>query len=184
MGGKQVGKTGSGPGAPTRGAPTFGATPWVGGHDHQHCIDDALGNAATLCQQRGARLTRLRRRVLGLVWQSHRPIGAYDILDVLRAEQGRAAPPTVYRALEFLLEQGFIHRIESLNAYMGCSGPGANHGGQFLICTGCGEAVELNDRRISQAIGESAEAAGFQLKSQIIEVVGLCPLCHPAEGQG
>ncbi len=167
-------------------AATAAMTParWGEGHDHQHCIDDALGSAAALCQQSGARLTKPRRRVLELVWQSHRPIGAYDILDVLQAEQGRTAPVTVYRALEFLLGQGFIHRIESLNAYMGCSGPGATHGGQFLICSQCGEAVELNDRRISQAIGESALAAGFQLTSQIIEIVGLCPVCRPPAGKG
>lgn len=160
------------------------ADQWGGGHDHQHCIDHALGSAASLCEQSGARLTKLRRRVLELVWQSHRPIGAYGILEALQAEQGRRAPATVYRALEFLLEQGFIHRIASLNAYMGCSGPGASHGGQFLICSQCGEAVELNDQRISQVIGDSALAAGFHLTSQVIEVVGLCPLCRPAGGAG
>jgi Fur family zinc uptake transcriptional regulator len=157
---------------------------WNRAHDHQHCIDDALDNAARLCTERGARLTRLRRRVLELVWGSHRPIGAYALLDSLRAGSGRAAPATIYRALEFLLAQGLVHRIESRNAYIGCSGPEARHGGQFLICRDCGEAVELNDSRISSAIGERAEAAGFQWLGQMIEVVGLCPGCRQGAANG
>ena len=87
-------------------------------HDHSHCVSDALRAADALCARSGARLTALRRRVLELVWQSHRPLGAYDILGVLSSEDGRrAAPPTVYRALDFLLEHGLIHRLASLNAY-------------------------------------------------------------------
>src|SRR5262249_40395465 len=89
-------------------------------HDHRHCIDDALSRAETVCAERGARMTPLRRRVLELVWDSHAPIGAYAIMDLLRAADDRAAaPPTVYRALEFLLDQGLVHKIESLNAFVG-----------------------------------------------------------------
>lgn len=81
-------------------------------HDHSHCVHTALSEADTLCTQKGLRLTALRRRVLELVWQSHKPLGAYDILGVLSEQDGRrAAPPTVYRALDFLLENGLVHRI-------------------------------------------------------------------------
>ena len=93
------------------------------GHDHRRCVADALDKAEALCSDRGARLTKLRCRVLELVWNSHAPIGAYDVLRRLSQEHQSAAPPTVYRALDFLLEQGLIHRIESLNAYIGCPVP-------------------------------------------------------------
>lgn len=85
-------------------------------HHHATCIEDALATAEKLCSERKQRFTPLRRRVLELVWQSHRPVGAYEILRQLTAEEGCPAPPTVYRALDFLLDQGFIHRINALNA--------------------------------------------------------------------
>ena len=97
-------------------------------HDHSHCVTHALGEAESLCTKSGVRLTDLRRRVLELVWQSHKPLGAYDILAVLSEQDGRrAAPPTVYRALDFLLENGLVHRIASLNAFIGCNHPGHAH---------------------------------------------------------
>ncbi|NAT18288.1 Fur family transcriptional regulator, partial [Pseudomonas syringae pv. actinidifoliorum] len=94
-------------------------------HDHSHCVHSALAEAETLCTQQGLRLTTLRRRVLELVWQSHKPLGAYDILAVLSEEDGRrAAPPTVYRALDFSSwKNGLVHRIASLNAFTGCNHP-------------------------------------------------------------
>ena len=102
-------------------------------HDHEHCIDHALEQAAAICQKNGQRLTTLRQTVLKLVWSSHRPVGAYDILAMLSKGQERpVAPPTVYRALDFLLEQELIHRIASLNAYIGCNSPDSPHDGTFL----------------------------------------------------
>jgi len=98
----------------------------------------ALEQAALLCQQRGARLTELRRRVLEIIWNSPAPLGAYAILDILRDEGRPGAPPTVYRALDFLLEQGLIHRLASLNVFTGCRQPGSHHGGQFLIVRSAG----------------------------------------------
>ncbi|MGB8273652.1 MAG: transcriptional repressor, partial [Alphaproteobacteria bacterium] len=132
---------------------TAEALPFPGAaHDHGSCVAAAVEHAARLCAKRHARLTDLRRHVLELVWRSHEPVGAYAILETLRREGRKAAPPTVYRALEFLLAHGLVHRIESLNAFVGCVRPGSAHGGQFLICSACGAAAELNDGRIGRAV--------------------------------
>jgi len=127
------------------------------------------------------RLTALRKRVLELVWQSHKPLGAYDILGVLSEADGRrAAPPTVYRALDFLLEHGLVHRIASLNAFIGCNHPQHAHQGQFLICRNCHAAIELQQPAISQAIIAEAAGVGFAVEGQMVEVVGLCAGCREA----
>lgn len=146
-------------------------------HNHDVCIKTALDQASKICMEQGLRLTELRKRVLELVWAAHKPIGAYTVLGQL-AEDGRsAAPPTVYRALDFLLEQGFVHRIASLNAYIGCDEPGHAEFGQFLICSGCGDVVELQDAGIEKAIQKGAESQGFTVRGEVIEIVGLCPRC-------
>ena len=132
-------------------------------HDHGRCIATALADASALCEARGARLTPLRRRVLEIVWQSHRPRGAYAILQVLSEDGRNPAPPTVYRALEFLQDQGLAHRIASLNAYVGCSRPGHAGCGQFLICEQCGNAAELADSGVERAISRSAASSGFEV---------------------
>ena len=140
-----------------------------------------LAEAEVICGRQGLRLTALRKRVLELVWQSHKPLGAYDILGVLTEEDGRrAAPPTVYRALDFLLENGLVHRIASLNAFVGCNHPGKSHQGQFLICRNCQTAIELEQSNISQAIVDSAKSVGFTVEGQTVEVVGLCASCQVA----
>ena len=150
-------------------------------HDHSHCVHSALTEADVLCAQKGLRLTALGRRVLELVWQSHKPLGAYDILAVLSELDGRrAAPPTVYRALDFLLENGLVHRIASLNAFIGCSHPEHAHQGQFLICRNCHAAIELEQKSISDAIVSSALDVGFTVEGQTVEVVGLCSGCREA----
>ncbi|WP_298039458.1 transcriptional repressor [uncultured Desulfuromonas sp.] len=146
-------------------------------HDHAGCVAAALAAAESICRKNGTRLTRLRRRVLELVWQSHRPVGAYALLDMLR-EEGRAAPPTVYRALDFLQAHGLVHRLASLNAYVGCSRPGTLHTGQFLICGACHNLVEMDEAGVAAAIERSARAAGFQVQQQTVEIQGLCPDCR------
>lgn len=156
------------------GNPTFIATD----HNHDHCVSLALQTAEELCRQRGQRLTALRRKVLELVWANHRPVGAYVLLEMLREEAGRVAPATVYRALDFLQEQGLVHRLASLNAFIGCAFPGPPHNGQFLICTGCQELAELDDGKITAALGESAAASGFSISHTTVEVMGLCPHCR------
>ena len=157
-------------------ARSFDARP----HDHQHCIDDALDRAAMLCEQRGARLTDVRRRVLELVWSSHAPVGAYALLESLQRDGRSAAPPTVYRALDFLLDQGLVHRLESLNAFVGCPRPDRDHVSQFLICTDCQNVAEIDDPAIGSAVSRGAASAGFVVDSLTIEMRGLCPACSRA----
>lgn len=150
-------------------------------HDHGPCISLALQTAETLCRERGQRLTALRRRVLELVWANHRPVGAYALLEMMRQEAGQVAPATVYRALDFLQEQGLVHRLASLNAFIGCAFPAAPHTGQFLICTACQELAELDDHRVTAALAASASASGFAISRTTVEVMGLCPRCREAQ---
>jgi Fur family zinc uptake transcriptional regulator len=144
--------------------------------DHQCCVNDALARAEKVCQQQKQRFTSIRRRVLELVWRQHKPVGAYEILELLQRD-GRAAPPTVYRALDFLQQMGLVHRIASLNAFVGCIHPGEQHDGHFLICKSCHALAELNAPEINAAITQSTSASGFQPVRQTIEIMGLCPEC-------
>ena len=147
-------------------------------HDHRRCVRAAMDHAVRICRDRKGRLTQQRQRVLELIWNSHRPVGAYFILEQLRAEGYNGAPPTVYRALEFLLAFDLIHRIESLNAYIGCTHPGAEHSSQFLICSSCQSVAELDDVRINHAIINSTARIGFVAAHPVIEINGLCPECQ------
>lgn len=151
-------------------------------HDHDRCIKAALAEAARICAERKGRLTPQRQRVLELVWRSHEPKGAYAILTQLQAEGFNGAPPTVYRALDFLLAHGLIHRIESLNAYTGCAHPGDCRAGQFLICYRCNRVAELADRGVNDSIASCAAQHGFETARQVIEIQGICPQCkHTSE---
>jgi Fur family zinc uptake transcriptional regulator len=150
----------------------------VADHDHAACIDAALDRAAELCTRRGARLTRLRRRVLELVWQGHAAVKAYDLLTELGRKGAAAKPPTVYRALDFLMAHGLVHRLESLNAYVGCPQPEAPHEGQFLICNSCGHVSEFEAPTVQNAIEMQAAAAGFAVEQRTVEVHGVCRGCR------
>ena len=117
-------------------------------------------------------------QVLSLVWQSHKPLGAYSLMEMLALESTRrVAPPTVYRALEFLLEEGLIHRINCLNAFVGCPSPNHKHQSHFLICRKCGNALELGQSDITQAINSAATTANFIVEIQSVEVTGVCVEC-------
>ena len=146
-------------------------------HDHRACIEEALSQAEALCRIRGVRLTPLRRRVLEIIWESHAPLGAYDVLERMNAGGERNAPPTAYRALDFLLTHGLIHRIESLNAFVGCAMPGDAHKAQFFICRDCGTVAETHSEEIGEAIAASATQAGFQVDTPVVEISGQCPEC-------
>ena len=143
-----------------------------------------LDRAAAICERRGARLTTLRRQVLGLVLDSAKPAGAYDLLDRLRPQHKGAAPQTVYRALDFLLEQGLIHKVERLAAFVGCvhggeEDPAHPHAVQFLICRRCGGVAELSDPAIGQALRRAAGDTGFTLLGSTVEAEGVCAVCAP-----
>ena len=148
-----------------------------------HHVHDAAGFVAAVeraCSERGLRLTEIRARVLGLVADAGKPIKAYDLLDKVREGEGAgaAAPPTVYRALDFLLANGFIHKLESVNAFVACHHPNAaQHSAPFLICDGCHKAVELEDDHVVATLDAQARALGFSPQTQTLEVHGLCAEC-------
>ncbi|MFP8968025.1 Fur family transcriptional regulator [Pokkaliibacter sp. CJK22405] len=155
-------------------------TPCFTPHNHQRCIDGALNTAKQLCHDRGVRFTPIRERVLELIWQSHKPLGAYELLPQLAADGFNSAPPTVYRALDFLQEQGLVHRIASLNAFIGCNSPAHQHTGYFFLCSNCGAALEIASDVIETAIQQQADKQSFKVEHQTLEVVGLCPACQKA----
>jgi Fur family transcriptional regulator, zinc uptake regulator len=149
-------------------------------HDHHACMADTLAAAEALAQSRGEKFTKLRRRVLEIVLESHRPAGAYDILGALARDGGKPAPPTVYRALDFLRTQGFVHRIDSLNAFAACFAPAKAHRSHFLLCRACGSASEIEDAALDSALAAAASRAGFTTKSETVEITGLCTDCDKA----
>lgn len=149
-------------------------------HDHANCVAEAITTAEQVCRDRGLRFTSTRRRVLELVWNSHKPIGAYDILEVLGKESTSAAPPTVYRALDFLIEAGLVHRLDSLNAFIGCPDPASRHAGQFLICMSCRTVTELSDVEIEDLVERRAAERDFSATRQMLEIEGLCKNCRTA----
>lgn len=147
-------------------------------HDHGDCISQAIETAGRLCRERGLRFTKIRRRVLELVWNSHKPVGAYEVLERLNDNGSRVAPPTVYRALDFLIEAGLVHRLDSLNAYVGCPDPARSHTGQFLICRQCLSVAELDDSGITTIVEQKAADLGFTSVHQMLEIQGLCQDCR------
>jgi len=136
-----------------------------------------LEQADALCQGRGARLTDQRRRVLEILTDLSRPAGAYELLDRLKKGLPGATPPTVYRALAFLLAEGLVHKLESLNAYVGCPHPGAPHRSQFLICRQCGEVRELEDGAVERSLCSLLDAEGFRPERRVVEITGCCARC-------
>lgn len=148
-----------------------------GEHLHRHDGDAFVRTVADACEQRGLRLTPLRLRVLEMIAASGKPVKAYDLLDQLKDERAGAAPPTVYRALDFLLENGFIHKLESINAFVSCHQPRQQHSVPFLICKRCLAAVELEDEAVTRLLVAQARALGFEPHAQTLEVHGLCASC-------
>jgi len=152
-------------------------------HDHHRCLKAALQQAKKRCSARKARFTPMRESVLHLLWQSHRPLGAYKIIEQLSVASGkRILPPTVYRALDFLLELGLIHRLATLNAYIGCPFPDSVHSDYFLLCRECGSVAECSAESVNNAIVSTAERAGFVVENQTVEILGLCTPCREKSG--
>jgi Fur family transcriptional regulator, zinc uptake regulator len=149
---------------------------------NNRATNEVLGRAEGLCQSRGVRLTAQRRRVLEILCASVRPLGAYEILDAMREGPRALAPPTVYRALDFLLEQGLVHKLESLHAFVGCNHPEHPHSSQFLICNACGEVTEIEDEAIARSLGCAADETGFRPQRRVVEVIGTCAGCTEKNG--
>ena len=147
-------------------------------------VDDFLAQAEQLCAQRKQRFTELRRTVLELVCQYDQPVGAYALLDDLRDMGRSAAPPTVYRALNFLQQQGLVHRLANDNSYIACAHPQQQHAGLFLVCRACGGAREVHTRQVDNAIARQARSFDFQVEKAAVEVIGLCASCASADAGG
>ena len=166
--------------SPAHAAPAHVADPCS---DPAHHVHDAAAYVLAVeqaCAARGLRLTPLRAQVLRLVAAAGKPIKAYDLLDRMKQGSASAAPPSVYRALDFLLAQGFIHRLESINAFIGCHHPQVRHSVPFLICDACQDAIELEDVSIPDMLDAQARAVGFRPRAQTLEVHGLCAACAAA----
>ncbi len=148
-------------------------------HDHGRCASDAIAHAEQLCAARAQRLTPIRRRVLEALLSRHKPLGAYEIIARLRARGAAPAPITIYRALEFLRENGLVHRIESRNAFVACIN---NHASGdpvvFLLCERCGAVGEAGSAAIADTLKSAARAAGFTPKAPVIEIAGTCAHCR------
>ncbi|MEO7149839.1 MAG: transcriptional repressor [Rhodanobacteraceae bacterium] len=148
-------------------------------HQHHHDAAGFVREVERECTARGLRLTPLRREVLVLIAKAHKPVKAYDLLESLRDHRAAAAPPTVYRALDFLLDNGFIHKLESINAFVSCEHPAQAHQVPFLICDICDSATELCDGgAVAGLIEQRAQSFGFRAKAQTLEVHGVCRACR------
>ncbi|SHE93340.1 Fur family transcriptional regulator, zinc uptake regulator [Ruegeria intermedia] len=146
-------------------------------HDHDSCVETALAAAEAQCKERGLRMTPVRRKVLEMLLQEHRAMGAYAILDRLREAGFGSQPPVAYRALEFLVKNEFAHKIERLNAFVACSHPGAAHSPAFMICRKCDAVAEAMAATAKGGLGAAARAAGFEIERAVVEAEGLCPDC-------
>src|SRR6056297_1913447 len=146
-------------------------------HDHARCVKAAISAAEAGCEQGGLRFTPVRRKVLEILLQEHRALGAYDILDRLREAGFGSQPPVAYRALDFLVTHGFVHKIERLNAFVACAHPGAVHAPAFMICRVCDTVAEAQSAPARSTLGAAARAAGFRIESTVLEAEGVCPKC-------
>ena len=146
-------------------------------HDHDQCRDHSIEAVKAACAARGLRLTDIRQRVLEILLEDHRALGAYDVLERLTAGGHAAHPPVAYRALDFLVANGFAHKIERLNAFVACPSPDANHRPAFLICGDCRTVSEAAVPQQQGVLDEEAARTGFRIDAVSIEAEGLCPAC-------
>ena len=149
-------------------------------HDHTHCTTDLIARAERTCERRGSKLTGQRREILSSVAQSHSAVGAYDIIERMAEHGPRPAPITVYRALDFLLAHGLVHKIESRNAFVACSHSHEGQPAALLICETCGTVAELDAPEIFERIAEKAKARKFSPAHTMMEISGTCGACARA----
>jgi Fur family transcriptional regulator, zinc uptake regulator len=149
------------------------------GHDHGRCTAEAIAHAEKVCKVRAQKFTPIRRQVLQALLSSHRPLGAYEVIDELAKKMPRPAPITVYRALDFLIANGLVHRIESRNAFLAC---GHDHDAAamvaFLICELCGSVGEIPASVVAQSLNAAARTTGFAPKMSVVEITGICAHCQ------
>ncbi|RUO34338.1 transcriptional regulator Zur [Aliidiomarina shirensis] len=148
---------------------------------HKQATEQLLKRAEIMCQRRGVRMTPTRREVFAILTEQEGAVGAYDLLDLLKAEVPNAKPPTIYRALEFLQSQGFVHKVSSSNSYVLCSHFEKQHPVQMLICTHCGNVQEIHSSGVHQAFVEQAEKQGFTVQQQTVEALGVCSNCQHSQ---
>ena len=146
-------------------------------HDHGACVNKGMAAAEARCAKEGLRFTAVRRKTLEILLQEHRALGAYEVLDRLREDGFGSQPPVAYRALDFLVENGFVHKIEKLNAFIACTHPGNVHSPAFMICRECDSVAETQSMPARGALGDAARAAGFVIEKTVVEAEGLCPSC-------
>jgi Fur family zinc uptake transcriptional regulator len=147
-------------------------------HDHDRCAADAIGHAEEVCKKRGQRLTPIRRQVLEALLASHQPLGAYEIIGVLARTMPAPAPITVYRALDFLIANGLVHRIESRNAFLACVHDHDDTGlVAFLICESCGSVGEVEATTLARTLKDVGRDAGFTPRMSVVEISGMCSNC-------
>ena len=146
-------------------------------HDHRTCVIGGLAAAEARCAAEGLRLTPGRRKVLEILLQDHRALGAYTILDRLREDGFGSQPPVVYRALDFLAANGLAHKIERLNAFIACVHPSHSHTPAFMICRLCDAVAEAQSSPARGALGDAARATGFRIERTVVEASGVCPAC-------
>ena len=146
-------------------------------HDHACCINDAMQEAEQLCAKEKLQFTPVRRRVLEILLNEHRALGAYEILEILSNEGMGSQPPVAYRALDFLVKNRLAHRIERLNAYAACAHLGHDHVPAFLICRGCKAVAEAETELSQGRLGQAAKTTGFHIERIVVEAEGLCPAC-------
>ena len=147
-------------------------------HDHSRCIHSGLDAAETICADKKVQLTPVRRRVLEILLEGHRAMGAYEVLDHLRTEGLGSQPPVAYRALDFLTTHGLVHRIERLNAFVACSTPHQDHAPTFLICKSCSSIAEIPTPRAGRVVRNAANELGFEVDRMVVEAEGTCPSCQ------
>lgn len=146
-------------------------------HDHSACVALGLSDAETRCTDEGLRFTPVRRKVLEILLQQHRALGAYAILDRLRDAGFGSQPPVAYRALDFLVAHGLAHKIERLNAFIACAHPHEPHAPAFMICRLCDGVAEARSGPARGALGAAARATGFRIERTMVEAEGVCPAC-------
>ena len=145
----------------------------------QRVIAAAMVTAAGLCSARSAQFTTLRRRLLEVLWAAPHPLTAYELLPRLGESLGRKlAPATVYRALDFLLKQGLVARIESRNAFVPCAHPDHPHACVFFVCDRCSCSVEIEDPALERLLIRDASTLGFEISRKVLELQGTCVQCR------